>query len=351
LVQVAAFDNDPVMVAAYGKNLARLQTNARVHLVDLGAVSASDLLNYMGGRVPDVLVGGPPCQGFSIRGRRKPDDHRSALSFRFAEIAVELAPRVVVMENVGGLLTMGDTAERLRAVLASGGYANAAWRKVSAPDFGIPQRRLRVLLLGTRQGSIPAAPDLIPIGARRTTVADALAGLPRPRSKPNLPSEGQLPYPIRARWSPYALALRSSTGGVSGNQRTEHLENVGARLASLRQGGYDTQTGYRRLRAQGVSFTLRAGTRRRTAFRPIHPSAARVITVREAARLQSFPDWYEFDEVLSLAHVQIGNSVPPLLARAVGEAVRGLVSGPWGSGHVPDETSQCVHDTCSIASH
>jgi DNA (cytosine-5)-methyltransferase 1 len=149
-------------------------------------------------------------------------------------------------------------------------------------------------------------------------VAEALAGLPLPTAKKSVDDVVRRPYPKTRSWSSYAESLRNPDGTVSGCARTTHLDATVKRFRSLGPGEVDSETSCRRLEGDGQALALRAGTREGTACRPVHPTQPRVITVREAARLHSYPDWVDFSPVVSQAHVQIGNSVPPRMASWLG---------------------------------
>ena len=256
----------------------------------------------------------------------------------------EIQPRYFVLENVDGLLR--PYAERIRISLERrikyAGYKLVRPVTVlNAADYGVPQRRKRVFYIGYRSGeSTPEYPyPLEYIDSRGKaylpTVEDAIGDLPELEKYDYLFEsdiyKGRLRSP-----SHYAKLLRCdirdsddrstkremNITGLTGCYRTGHSKKTAKRFENTPQGTAETISRYHRLKLDSISPTLRAGTNvdrgKHTAARPIHPLQARCITTREAARLHSYPDWFRFHETKWHAFRQIGNSVPPQLARAVG---------------------------------
>lgn len=343
----AAVDADPVHVATYSQNFPY----TRALRVDLAQVCGEELRGLAGlaSREIDVVFGGPPCQGFSVGGRRRPDDPRNTLLGHFARLVHELRPRYFVAENVAGLL-MERCRTRLEGFLARLGEAGYSVATpigcLDASEFGVPQRRGRVFLIGARNG-LPCPQYPKPLGGRDDggtysppTVWHAIGDLPNVDAFDYLLGSdlymGELDTP-----SQYAAMLRVDGDGVyegrahrglTGCGRTEHTARTRQRFARTKPGEYEPVSRFYRLTRGGLAPTLRAGTGPShgsyTAPRPIHPVWHRCITVREAARLHSFPDWFEFHPTKWHGFRQIGNSVPPLLARAVAEAVRAAMHAP-----------------------
>ncbi|WP_099532427.1 DNA cytosine methyltransferase [Limnothrix sp. PR1529] len=314
----------------------------------------------------DVLFGGPPCQGFSMMGKRAFDDPRNALMFHFARLVNELRPKYFVIENVRGM-TLGKHRAFLSELIelfADFGYqVEANYQVLNAAHYGVPQDRQRLFLLGARSGwplpSYPAPQTRRPPvckSAKRDrtlahlpicpTVAGAIGDLPDVDQYPELRSSdwldlGQLADPPGdyARWLRGALRdpadfshpRRSPRSGLSGCLRTDHSAASVARFQTTLPGEVDRISRFLKLHPEGICNTLRAGTpSNRGAFtspRPIHPIQGRCITVREAARLHSYPDWFCFHGTKWHGMRQIGNSVPPLLARAVAAQVRSCLPG------------------------
>ena len=274
-----------------------------------------------------VVFGGPPCQGFSYsntrtRGLRNSDNW---LYREFLRVTKSWQPDFVVFENVQGITNTAkgeilhaivDELERLRYKIN--------WGILNASDFGIPQRRSRFFLIGSRCGKkigLPQMKTTVPI-----TVKDAISDLP---VLANGEVADWLPY-RRAPQSSYADKLRDGLMRCSGNLVTKNSSTVIDRYRFIPPGGNWTHipshmmSNYRDRRRchTGIYYRLRAdrpsiviGNYRKNML--IHPSEDRGLSVREAARLQSFPDWYRFSGSIGFQQQQVGNAVPPQLARYV----------------------------------
>ncbi len=286
------------------------------------------------------IIGGPPCQGFSYIGKRDPNDPRSTLVGRFYEIVREIAPPFFVMENVPGLIS-----EEFLPVLDAGlelvadKYCILPTLTLDASDFGAATSRERVFVVGYRKeyvdeityAEIDAKKVLI-----RATVFDAIGDLPSLASARKdkrgdfwgtLGSESEEEYQKTARKSPPPLLSRQTIrtklhqNKVSGFQPTNHSDAVAARFATVAEGGYDRVSRASRLAWNDQCPSLRAGTGKDhgsyQALRPIHPTQNRVISVREAARLQGFPDWFQFHPTIWHSFRMIGNSVSPYVAKEI----------------------------------
>lgn len=316
----------------------------------------------------DLIAGGPPCQGFSSIGRRLVDDTRNQLVFHFFRLVSELRPRYFVMENVPGMVRGGHASilGRLIDEFEDAGYRFAddkRYRILNAADFGVPQERYRLFLIGTRddQKSIAAPPNpavspvpkrfvapkidtpgLLPAGP---TVADAIGDLPNLNRFSSLlrSDEVQLSEEslreMEAKASHYARRLRGLDGDpldlarprswnrylLTGSARTDHTGASVRRFKRTKPGETEAVSRFYRLDPYGLCNTLRAGSgSERGAFtspRPLHPFMPRVLSNREAARLHSFPDWFRVHTTKWHGFRQIGNAVAPLVGRAVGQQV------------------------------
>lgn len=330
----------------------------------------------------DVIFGGPPCQGYSTIGKRLVEDKRNQLVFHFLRLIMEIRPRYFVMENVPGMLLGGHASimTQLREEFADAGYETAGPQVLNAADFGVPQDRRRVFLLGwdRRSGERPLThpvptveripkrpgagmlPMLVDERPRGPSVGDAIADLPDLDSFPELLETDavRLSKTVFERMEadvvrraktgqPYAFFLRHPVLDpdnhaphriwdpevLTSSMRTVHTPPSISRFAATSPGDTETISRFFRLPAEGLCNTLRAGTGSErgahTSPRPIHPSLPRVISVREAARLHSFPDWFRLHQTKWHGFRQVGNAVPPLLARAVAQQiVRSLGSTP-----------------------
>lgn len=341
---VAGFDSDRRSVTAYKQNFG----DESAFVVDLSAGSSNKLLECAGITRDEVelVFGGPPCQGFSNGGTRSTRDPRNEMLGHFARLVHGIRPNYFVMENVDGLLhnhakrTLNKFLDR---VDRSGYDVVHPVTSLDAADFGVPQRRRRAFILGYRRGlpplEYPTPRD--PVDHRgktySPTVHDAIGDLPEVSDYPFLVDEDSLPKSTLGRPSHYARLMRGELvdpDDRSGYRRrkgrrltgclaTIHSREVVRRFQKTKPGFREPVSRYFRLDLDSYSPTLRAGTDidhgKHTAPRPIHPLIPRCITTREAARLHSFPDWFSFNSTRWHAFRQIGNSVPPRLARAVAE--------------------------------
>lgn len=335
----AAVELDPINVATHKQNFPHCETIQ----ADLSRLSGRSLLEkarLSAGSV-DVVFGGPPCQGFSLIGKRQAQDERNQLLFHFARLVREIKPSYFVLENVPGLL-LGNAIASFRSFrqrIRKAGYDIVEpVRILNAMEFGIPQNRQRVFLLGFKKDAPrPQYPEPV-FNDRGTqsmpTVWEAIGDLSHiDRCPDTLQSDrytGKIGAPSlyvkslgdrEAATCNCQLHSKPYNPGLGGCFRTNHSRATRRRFAATAPGTAENISRYYRLDRNGVAPTLRAGTGpdhgSHTAARPIHPTAPRCITTREAARLHSFPDWFEFHPTKWHGFRQVGNSVPPLLARAV----------------------------------
>ena len=310
------------------------------HLIDdLATLTGDELLRKVDVVKPDGIVGGPPCQGFSVMGHRNATDHRNTLFSHFFRLVSEIQPRFFVAENVAGILdpnysSIVDSA--LEHVESR--YNLIRGIEVCASDFGVPTSRRRVLFIGLLKGESEVSRDRLEKKSKSKAVyvAEALFGLPLIRSdwqaeyqgwrsvqyQPNTSFSKRLPgFVPTGVGCPEALERLRKHGEVSGCLGTSHTPDVRRRFQKLKPGSQDPISKCVRLRHDGLCPTLRAGTGPELgsyqAVRPIHPTSPRVITPREAARLQGFPDWFRFDATKWHSFRMIGNSVSPILAEKI----------------------------------
>ena len=332
----AAVEIDPIHCAIHHYNFPHAATIC-ASVVNL---SGEDIRRRaeIGKREIDVLCGGAPCQGFSLMGRRALDDPRNQLVFHFVRLVRELRPKYFVFENVKGL-TVGTHKRFLSEIVEEMKLAGydilLPWHVLNAADFGVPQDRRRLFLIGARKGlPLPVYPE----PTLRVTVNQAIGDLPNADLFDELLHSDSVKVKFKTS-SSYAKRLRGiavdpndfgySRGYdarlLSGSARTVHTDASKRRFIETAHGETESISRFFKLDPDGVCNTLRAGTdSARGAFtspRPIHPVHPRVITVREAARLHSYPDWFRFHATKWHGFREIGNSVPPLLGRAVAHEV------------------------------
>lgn len=333
----AAVEIDPIHCATHEYNFPDCKTIC----ASVTDVTGSEIrrLAGLGNQEIDVVFGGAPCQGFSLIGKRALDDPRNQLVFHYVRLVSELQPKYCVFENVKGL-TLGKHSDFLKELITALGEAGyditLPYRVLNAADYGVPQDRKRLFLLGTRRGlSAPVYPEPTSL---RVNVEEAIGDLPDANRFDELRSVDF----IRTAWtteSSYARRLRALENDptdfsyrrefdremLTSSLRTEHTPLSQERFMATEHGKTEQISRFRKLPPKGLCNTLRAGTdSARGAFtspRPIHPYFPRVITVREAARLHSYPDWFRFHATKWHGFRQIGNSVPPLLGRAVASSI------------------------------
>jgi DNA (cytosine-5)-methyltransferase 1 len=352
----AAVEYDPIHAAIHKLNFPE----AQVICQDVRELSGDEIRKRagLGARSIDVVVGGPPCQGFSLIGHRVLEDPRNELVFHYLRLAIELRPKTFVFENVAGMATGAHhklLEELFQRFEASGYKVRLPYRILNASHYGVPQDRRRLILLGARRGArLPKYPDPrtappngkgqrsaeLVEGLKATpTVWDAIGDLPDIEQFDRLSNDDVMEPVKYGRGSSYGLQLRGEERdltdfsyrraadwrGLSGCLRAEHTEESRRRFTNTAPGAVEPISRFLRLNPDGLCNTLRAGTATdRGAFtspRPIHPTLARCISVREAARLHSYPDWFRFHKTIWHGFRQIGNSVPPLLGRAIGESI------------------------------
>jgi DNA (cytosine-5)-methyltransferase 1 len=305
-------------------------------------VSADDLLSAtcLNRGELDCLIGGPPCQAFSVYNHQRGlHDARSTLFREYLRLVKGLFPRWVVMENVTGIRSVGNgrAVADIIAGLAEIGY-QVKTRVLNAEQFGVPQERRRIFFLGNRTGQpiIWPEPECGPGLKPYVTVWNAIGDLP-PLANGEDPKQ-PLPY-YSLPESKYQTALRCGAASVHNHAAPRLAEINLKRMKFIPQGGSwrdlpfellpagmkrarrcDHTKRYGRLRKDGLSCTvLTKCDLHWGSF--IHPTQDRVLTVREAARLQSFPDWFHFAGPRTEQYVQVGNAVPPFLGRCLAEAI------------------------------
>ena len=355
----AAVEIDPIHAAAHHYNFPQSVVLPR-SIVGLTGQEVRERAN-IGRRAIDVVFGGPPCQGFSLIGHRVLDDPRNQLVKEFVRLVGELDAASFVFENVKGL-AVGKHRMFLESVIAAfadlGYRVQIPWKVLNAINYGVPQSRQRLFLLGTKGGRpIPAYPVETPgalpdvfskSGTNPTpTCVDALSDLPDVEQFPELMVSDSVKYDPGTIRSGYARELHCKTkaawhfghvrnwrpGVLTSSMRTVHTDISRMRFAKTKEGEVEPISRFFKLSQHGFCNTLRAGTdAARGAFtspRPIHYAFPRCITVREMARLHGYPDWFRFHITKWHGARQVGNSVPPPLARAVaGSIIQALGISP-----------------------
>ena len=347
---VAANDVDQNAVATYKKNHPGVNTV-------LGDLTSEDIkkdivrtVEKVTGRTTvDLVIGGPPCKGFSSANRMTRNDSNplNNLALHFAEMVERTDPYAFVMENVPGMLSLhgGRILEDVEERLRSHGYNNTDHCVLDSADYGVPQRRRRLFLMGSKspfhivppkKTHGPPEEDGADLALKPyMTVGDALGrdlrAIPGGMASPPLAGYACAPE------TELQADLRCDSKGVRNHCATVSSDLVVRRFRHVPQGGnwrniprnlmraegkYKNLDNihniiYRRLNPKEPSVTV-------TNFRKamlIHPTQDRLLSVREAARIQTFPDWYEFEGVLCSVQQQVSDAVPVKLAESVANAM------------------------------
>ena len=325
---------------AAGVTFARTHPNAKFISGPIEALSVEKIVKVTGIRRGElsVLAGGPPCQAYSVYNhQRGMHDARASLFREYLRIVDGLRPEWIVMENVTGIYSIanGEAVKTIKSELAGLGYA-VEEAVLRAEDFGVPQERRRVVFIGNRIGATVSHPE--PThgpgrGRRFTTIRDAIGDLP---PLANGEGPGQVAY-LDGEPSHFQMTMRGGAATVS-DHAAPMLGKVNMeRLPFIPPGGSwrdiphdllpegmkrakrsDHTKRYGRMTWDGLACTVLTKCDIHWGAY-IHPEQDRAISVREAARLQAFPDWFEFAGSRTDQYVQIGNAVPPLLGKAIGD--------------------------------
>lgn len=329
---------DPQAISVYERNFP----NTSLWPQDLSIVSAIDILQNFNLKVGEIdgIIGGPPCQGFSHLGNNNSDDPRNQLFVHFFQIVNDAVPKFFLAENVPGILSPKNDKFIKQAQSKLGNkYEILEPMKLVAKEFGAPTTRARVFFFGYLKDEINPveSTEFEAANAKPVYVEDALQGLPE-KINPfwlreedgwqkigevvegnfGLKLHGQIPDGVG---DPETITRLEEKSEVSGCLGTRHTKKVLDRYSKVKHGKIDPISKSRRLDPKGFCPTLTAGTDKNNgsyqAVRPLHPTENRVITPREAARLQGFPDWFRFHPTKWHSFRQIGNSVSPILAEHI----------------------------------
>lgn len=358
------------LVEQYAETYKKNNPGVKVVVGDVRQVCELNLkqnLSLQAGEL-DLLAGGPPCQGFSVNAPiRTLDDERNHLFRDFLRVASVLQPKAILIENVTGIIQLckGTVVEQIHDVLQSLGYT-VEHRILFAGHYGVPQMRFRTIFIGIRQnkkeiefpkpthnakaianfaGAKELCFDVLPLFAstlkKYTTVWDAISDLPPIESG----SRNEVLDYAKAPQNEYQTTLRHCSYKVW-NHSCASLGKVNLeRLKYIPQGGSWRDIPYELLPA-GMKRARRSDhTKRYGRLHPdslcstvltkcdphwgsfFHPEQDRIISVREAARIQSFPDHYKFTGSITQQYEQVGNAVPPLMAKAIGESIKSMIGG------------------------
>ena len=329
---------DPKAISVYKRNFP----NTPLWEKDISTVSATEILQKFKLQVGEIdgIIGGPPCQGFSHMGQNNAKDPRNKLFTDFFQIVKDAGPKFFLAENVPGILSQNNAQfiKQARSIVKNK-YKILPPMKLVAKKFGVPTTRERVFFFGYLEDKINSIEptEFESTSAKPVYVKDALKGLRRKidplwitekdgwkKITKNVEGDfgsklyGQIPDGVGDVEAIIRLKEKSEVSGCLG---TRHSQRIIDRYSEIKQGKTDPISKNRRLKSDGFCPTLRAGTGSDKgsfqAVRPLHPTEDRVITPREAARLQGFPDWFQFHPTKWHSFRQIGNSVSPILAEHI----------------------------------
>lgn len=313
--------------------------NAMIINDDIEKVTSEQIINKLSIKKDkiDVIIGGPPCQGFSVSGKRMIDDPRNKLYKSFVNIVKEIQPKLFVMENVPGLIRLfdGKVKEQVLKDFSSINY-EVNEKLLSSDMFGVPQKRKRVFFVGinkikiknTKQFVFPEA--CYGEGLKKfVTCEDAISDLDF------LPIDFSLGEDIPYELPPtcdYQKRMREGSNSIKNHSITIHKEKTRQIIALVPDGGnykdlpsnlQDTRKvhiAWTRMNSKKTCFTIDTGHNHH-----FHYKENRVPTVRESARIQSFPDKFEFIGIKTSQLKQVGNAVPPLMAQVIAEKVKDVI--------------------------
>ena len=308
----------------------RNHPEAKTLCADISKLTGKNITKITERKV-DLIVGGPPCQGFSLSGPRNFFDPRNRLYLDFIRLVKELKPQAFIIENVPGLASLfgGQIKDRIIKEFNKLGYTVSA-QVLNSSDYGVPQNRKRIVFVGLKGKTVFEFPRTThflnntksPQGKNKVTVAEAIGDLPTLRKGIGA-EEAEYTKPAM---SNYQKKLRKGSEKIYNHVASKHTKKTTEIIALVPEGGNykdlpdnlkktrNFHVAWTRLHSKKPSPTIDTGHRHH-----FHPSENRVPTVREAARIQSFPDTFKFLGPKTSQYKQVGNAVPPLLAKELGK--------------------------------
>lgn len=320
-------DNDQAALNTFALN----HNGAVAMNADLSKQETFDEIKRIAGdRSIDVVIAGPPCQGFSLTGPRNFDDERNTLYLAVIEIVKQYNPKAFIIENVPGMATLyeGQIKEEILRRFQKLGY-NIDCKILCAADYGVPQIRKRLIFMGIRKDiGEPKFPEPTFTRENYRTCRDAVSDLPSLENDIGTEETEYTSEPI----TEYQKLMRGSMKVLHNHLGTNHTQMVKDTIALVPEGGNykDLPEGWGESRKFHMAWTRLDGnapartvdTGHRNLF---HYTYNRIPTVRESARMQSFPDDFIFTGTKTQQSRQVGNAVPPLLGQALGEALLKII--------------------------
>ncbi|MFW6008141.1 MAG: DNA cytosine methyltransferase [archaeon] len=297
---IAGVDNTEKFLKTFKEN----HKNSKSIKANLFEKSPKELLeeNNIDKNNIDIIIGGPPCKGFSFAGERDPNDKRNNLVDRFIDFVDFIKPNAVVMENVPGILSMKNGKVVDTIINRLNKNYNTKYKTLNSAEYGVPQIRKRVIFIGFKNKNPNNYHPKITHSEERIdlpnyiTVGDALL----------------------------SRKIINNIENLSNQEKINHSDDMIKRMGEVKSGDslYDSYTeSYKRLTINKPSHTIK-----NSHMAPfIHPIKNRVGTVRECAILQSFPNNFKFCSSRSSQYEQVGNAVPPLLAKKIADKIRKIL--------------------------
>lgn len=324
---IVGVDNDQAALNTFEKN-----HNGAIALnADLSAQETFDEIKRIAdGKEIDVIIAGPPCQGFSLSGPRNFDDERNKLYLAVIEIVRQYRPKGFIIENVPGMATLykGQIKDEILKRFRNMGY-NIGCKILCAADYGVPQMRKRLIFMGIREdiGS-PYFPQPTFTSDNYRTCRDAISDLP---SRVDEIGEEVSTYTSEPK-TEYQKLMRKNMNILYNHVATKHTKLVKDTIALVPEGGNykDLPEGWGESRKFNEAWTRYDGNRPSKTIdtghrNHFHYKYNRVPTIRENARLQSFPDDFIFTGTKTQQNRQVGNAVPPLLGEALGNVLKSII--------------------------
>lgn len=299
--------------------------NVSTVLGDVRKVNPKTFLEILDGRQVDVLIGGVPCQGFSLNNRKRhEEDERNLLYKEFIRFVNALKPKVLVLENVSGMKSTGDFVETIERDLSIAGNMKVKSKLLFAPDYGVPQSRTRLVFVGIRGGEEFDFSEIKKTHGPETntpyvTIKEAIGDLPSLN-----PNESSSKYK-KVPFSEYQILMRRNlkVNHLTNHKAPNHPVEVVEKIKNTEPGKPMYPKFKQRIR---LAWDIQSPTQVSGGIRPQfqfgHPSDNRGLTIRERCRLQSFPDNFIVSGGIVQGRVQTGNAVPPLLAKAIALAIK-----------------------------
>ena len=339
---VFANEWDKAAAEAFGKNFPKIKMINK----DIKKLAKKEILDNISNQEVDLIIGGPPCQSYSTIGRRKYDD-KAKMYKQYYRILSIIKPKMFLFENVKGMLSMknpkgGKVIDDIRKKFDSVNY-NIYFKVLDAADYGVPQHRERVFIIGCRKDlNINWSFDNIEKSSKQLSIKQAINDLPSVSAGNNVKS-----YKGRKPTNDYQKLMRSHKGHITCHFSPVYGDKIQTVINHVKQGEgknyinrlvdegkipkeYRLTSGYNntygRLVGTEPSTTITNNMSTPSGLRCIHYNENRALTPREGARIQSFPDWFEFVGTKKDITTQIGNAVPPLLAMKIATQIEKVLS-------------------------